>query len=66
MQLFWKMAPKLGATTQRMPYSASAHTACSRELPHPKLRPESRMLAPRYSGRLSTKAGSGSRLPGAA
>ena len=40
-----KMSAKLGATTQRKPYSSSAHTACSRLEPQPKLRRASRMLA---------------------
>ena len=45
MQFFWKMAPKLGAAMARMPNSANAQTACSREEPQPKLVPHSRMLA---------------------
>ena len=41
-----KMSAKLGAITQRMPYSSSAQTACSREEPQPKFSRASRMLAP--------------------
>jgi hypothetical protein len=32
--------------TARMPKSTSAHGACSREEPQPKLRPATRMLQP--------------------
>ena len=41
-----KMSAKLGAITQRIPYSSSAQTACSREEPQPKFSRASRMLAP--------------------
>ena len=46
----WKMSPKLGASTTRNPSSSSAHAACSREEPQPKLRPATRIAAPAYSG----------------
>jgi len=40
------MSPKLGATMARKPPSASAHAACSRELPQPKFAPAMRIAAP--------------------
>jgi hypothetical protein len=43
--LSWKMSPKLGAMTQRMPASISDQTAVSRELPQPKLGPARMMRA---------------------
>jgi len=45
-QLPWKIGAKLGAITARMPYSSSAHTACSRLEPQPKFSPDSRICAP--------------------
>src|ERR1700682_5719097 len=53
------MSPKLGAMTVRNPYCCSAHGACSRDEPEPKLRPEIKTLAPAYWGLLSTKSGFG-------
>ena len=51
------MSAKLGEITQRMPKSISAQGACSREEPQPKLSPATRIVAPLYSGRFSTKSG---------
>src|SRR5258708_25775355 len=42
------MSPKLGAMTARKPACCKAQGACSRDEPDPKLRPETRMLAPWY------------------
>src|SRR5216684_3845649 len=53
------MSPKLGAMTARKPACCRAHGACSRDEPEPKLRPETRMLAPWYWGLFSTKSGLG-------
>ena len=47
-----KMSPNDGAIAARKPWSYSAHTACSRELPQPKLRSATTMRAPRYASRL--------------
>ena len=41
---------------QRIPKATSAHTACSRELPQPKLDPVTRIGAPWYCGFSSTKS----------
>jgi hypothetical protein len=41
-----KISAKLGATSARMPHSASAQTACSRLDPQPKLDRPRRMPAP--------------------
>ena len=57
-QLVRKMSAKLGAITTRKPWSSSAHGACSREEPQPKLRPATRIDAPAYSGRSSGKPSS--------
>ena len=51
-----KMSAKLGAITQRKPYSSSAHTACSRLDPQPKLSRASSTVAPWYSGAFRTKS----------
>ena len=40
------MSANDGATTARKPKSCSAHTACSREEPQPKLRPLTRIGRP--------------------
>ncbi len=45
-QLLKNMSAKLGAMTHRKPYSSSAHTACSRLEPQPKLRPRQQHPAP--------------------
>ena len=63
MQLARKIGLKEGATTARMPYSANAHTACSRLEPQPKLSPVISMLKPRRSGLFRMNSGSGVRLP---
>ena len=55
-QLLLKMSAKLVEITHMIPKSISAHGACSRELPQPKLSPAIRTLAFLYSGRLSTKS----------
>mmetsp|Transcript_8807 Transcript_8807/g.18274 ORF Transcript_8807/g.18274 Transcript_8807/m.18274 type:complete len:416 (+) Transcript_8807:433-1680(+) len=55
--LLKKMSAKEGAMMQRMPKSFSAHGACSREDPHPKLSPATRTEVERYWGLLSTKSG---------
>ena len=47
------------ATTARKPKSASAHGACSRELPQPKFRPATRTDAPHASGWFRMKPGVG-------
>jgi hypothetical protein len=39
------MSAKDGAITQRMPKSSSAHGACSRDEPQPKLSPATRICA---------------------
>src|SRR3546814_8889036 len=54
--LFENMSPKLGATMQRMPKSASAHTACSRDEPHPKLRSAINIRACRHGPRFRMKS----------
>ena len=58
VQLVRKMSAKLGAMTARKPESSSAHGACSRLEPQPKLRPATRIGAPAYSGRSSGKPSS--------
>ncbi len=59
LRLFWrKMSPNDGAITTSKPACCSAHAACSRDEPQPKLRPATRIFAPAYSGRCSSKAGS--------
>ena len=40
------MSAKLDAMTQRKPWSRSAHGACSRDDPHPKLSRVRRIVAP--------------------
>src|ERR1051326_4851487 len=40
------MSAKLAAITARKPYSCSAHTACSRDEPHPKFTTARNTLAP--------------------
>src|SRR5216110_489354 len=52
------MSANDGAMMARKPYCASAQTACSREDPHPKFGPVTRIVAPCASGRLSSKSGS--------
>lgn len=44
-QLLKKMSAKLVEITQRMPKSASAQGACSRDEPQPKLSPHTRIFA---------------------
>jgi hypothetical protein len=44
-QLLKKMSAKDVAITQRMPKSSSAHGACSRDEPQPKLSPATRICA---------------------
>src|SRR5213080_1718309 len=51
------MSPNEVEITQVMPKSLSAHGACSREEPQPKLSPATRILALRYADLLSTKSG---------
>ena len=56
---FWtlldaKMSANDGAITTRKPKSLSAHTACSRDEPQPKLAPATSTEAPAYSGRSRT------------
>jgi hypothetical protein len=55
-QLLLKMSAKLVEITHRIPKSISAHGACSRELPQPKLSPAISTDEPLYSGLLSTKS----------
>ena len=55
-QLLWKISANSGAITARKPASSSAHTACSRELPHPKLLRATKIDAPWYRGLFSTKS----------
>ncbi len=43
--------------TQRIPKSSSAHGACSRDEPQPKLWAATKICAPLYAGLLSTKSG---------
>src|SRR2546423_11230967 len=52
------MSANDGAMMARKPYCPSAQTACSREDPHPKFGPVTRIVAPRASGRLSSNFGS--------
>jgi len=54
-----KMSAKEGATIARKPHAASAHGACSRDDPQPKLRPARRILAPSASGSSSAKSSFG-------
>ena len=54
-----KMSAKEGPITARKPWSRSAHTACSRDEPQPKLRPTTSTGAPAASGRLSGNSGRG-------
>ena len=58
-QLDSKMAPKPVATTARNPRAFTAHAAVSRELPHPKLAPASRISAPWNTGSLSGQSARG-------
>ena len=51
------MSAKLVETTAFTPKSISAHGACSRLEPQPKLSPAISTPAPLYSGRFSTKSG---------
>ena len=53
-----KMSANFGLSTTLKPKSRSAHTACSRLDPVPKSGPATRMLAPWYTGWLSTNSGS--------
>ena len=53
-----KMSPNDGAITTRKPKSSSAHAACSREEPQPKLRPGDQDRAPRAPGRRNSKSAS--------
>ena len=55
--LLWKMSPKLGAITQRMPKSSSAQGACSREEPQPKFSCATSTSAFRQGSWFSTKSG---------
>ena len=48
-QLLKKMSAKEGAMMQRMPKSLSAQGACSRDDPHPKFSPATKMAAERYA-----------------
>ena len=57
--LFRKMSATRVEITARMPWSTSAHGACSREEPHPKLSPATRTVQPSASGRFRTKSGRG-------
>ena len=56
-QFWWKMSPRLGAMTARMPAASSAHTAASREEPQPKFSAVTRILAARKAGWLRTNSG---------
>src|ERR1700722_11264773 len=56
--LVLKMSPKDSEIPARMPWSASAHPACSRDEPQPKLRPVTSTVPALYSSWLSTKSGS--------
>src|SRR6476646_922477 len=51
------MSPNEVEITQRMPKSRSAHGACSRLEPQPKLSPATSTLALRYAGLLRMKSG---------
>src|SRR5213592_2805168 len=51
------MSANDGARIARKPYSRSAHTACSRDEPHPKFAPVRRIVAPSASGWLSSNSG---------
>ena len=53
----WKMSANERATIARKPQSTSAHGACSREEPQPKLSPARRIFAPFASGARSGKSG---------
>ncbi len=59
-QLLAKMSANDGAITAWKPQSSRAHGACSRDDPDPKFGPLTSTVAPRHSGRLSTKSGTGS------
>ena len=52
-----KMSANERAITARKPQSTSAHGACSRDEPQPKLSPARRICAPAASGRSSGKSG---------
>ncbi len=54
-----KMSAKAVLTTASRPPAWSAHTACSREEPQPKLRPATRTRAPSASGRFRANPGFG-------
>jgi hypothetical protein len=58
-QFVRKMSAKLGATMAVKPASSSAHGACSREDPHPKLRPASSTFAPACWGWFMGNSGLG-------
>ena len=57
--LFWKMSANDVLTTARNPKPVSAHGACSRDEPQPKLSPASRICAPCAPGVFRTKSGFG-------
>ena len=57
--LLRKMSAKLVERIARMPHEVSAHGACSRDEPHPKLSPASRTWRPCISGWLRMKSGLG-------
>jgi len=50
------MSANDGATMARKPKAVSAHGACSRDDPQPKLRPARRICAPSASGWRSAKS----------
>mmetsp|Transcript_48880 Transcript_48880/g.127649 ORF Transcript_48880/g.127649 Transcript_48880/m.127649 type:complete len:380 (+) Transcript_48880:253-1392(+) len=64
MQFEWKMSANDDEMMARIPIPEMDHGACSRDEPHPKLSPATRIFVPtpsrpersRYSGRLRTKS----------
>ena len=57
--LLRKMSAMRVETTARMPASTSAHGACSRDEPQPKLSPATRIVQPCASGRFRTNSARG-------
>src|SRR5215212_3479763 len=54
----WKMSAQLVVMTAWIPHATSAHGACSRDDPQPKLTPASRILRPYIWGLSRTNVGS--------
>mmetsp|Transcript_4939 Transcript_4939/g.16491 ORF Transcript_4939/g.16491 Transcript_4939/m.16491 type:complete len:211 (+) Transcript_4939:630-1262(+) len=64
MQLEWKMSAKDEEMMQRIPIPEMDHGACSRDEPHPKFGPATRIHASWYCGWLRTKSSFGRAISG--